>query len=378
MSLGLEDLRESFEDFSDQLTDPRIERNKLHSVEEILFLTLTAIICGAEGWRDIERFGKAKIAFLRQVFPFKNGIPSDDTLRRFFRALDPKAFQVCFVSWVKMLRLPGDSHIAIDGKVSRHTFDGDQNPLHMVSAFASESRLVLAQEKVSDKSNEITAIPNLLNLLDLEGSTVTIDAMGCQREIAEIIGEKNADYIFSLKGNQSTLHRDVKLVFEDEVLLKEMGLNTYHSIDGSEHGRLEERSYRVVFCPQILKDQHTWPYLESLVEVQSRREIKGESSQESRYYITSLQPMAEKIGKTIRGHWGIENSLHWILDISFRDDDSRIRRGNAPENIAVIKHMALNMLQKAKGKRDSIKQMRKAAGWDDSQLLTILAQIRTF
>jgi predicted transposase YbfD/YdcC len=378
MSLALEDLRESFEDFSTHITDHRITRNKLHSVEEILFLTLTAIICGAEGWRDIERFGKAKIDFLRQVFPFKNGIPSDDTIRRFFRALDPKVFQACFVSWVKTLVLPGDSHVAIDGKVSRHTFDGDQNPLHMVSAFASESRLVLAQEKVLDKSNEITAIPNLLNLLDLEGGVVTIDAMGCQREIAEIIGEKGADYVLSLKGNQGTLHTDVRLVFGDEDLLKELGLDTHHSIDGSEHGRLEERFYRAVPCPQVLKDHHNWPYLTSLVEVRSRREIKEEISQENRYYIASLEPGAEKIGKTIRAHWAIENSLHWVLDISFRDDDSRIRRGNAPENMTIIKHMALNMLQKAKGKRDSIKQMRKAAGWDNTQLLRILAHISSF
>lgn len=375
--MRVEELRESFEDFSAHVTDHRLERNKLHSLEEILFLTLTGIICGAEGWRDIERFGKAKIDFLRQVFPFKNGIPSDDTIRRFFRALDPKAFQACFVSWVKTLTLPTDSHVAIDGKVSRHTFDGDQNPLHMVSAFASESRLVLAQEKVLDKSNEITAIPNLLNLLDLEGGVVTIDAMGCQRDIAKIIGEKGADYVLSLKGNQGTLHTDVRLVFEDEALLKELGYDHYHTIDGSEHGRLEERSYRAILCPQMLKDQHDWPYLTTLVEVTSRREIKEHVSQEIRYYITSLKPIAEKIGKAIRAHWAIENTLHWILDISFRDDDSRIRQGNAPENIAIIKHMALNMLQKAKGKRDSIKQMRKAAGWDNSQLLQILAQIST-
>lgn len=378
MEITIEELRESFEDFKEQVSDHRVERNKLHSVEEILLLTLAAIICGSEGWRDIERFGKAKIELLRQIFPFKNGIPSDDTLRRFFRVLDPKAFQSWFVGWVKTLRLSCGSHIAIDGKVSRHTFDGDQNPLHMVSAFASEHRLVLAQEKVSDKSNEIKAIPILLDLLDLEGGVVTIDAMGCQREIAESIGEKGGDYIFSLKGNQGTLHEDVKLVFKDDSVLQDLTVDHYHSIDGSEHGRLEERTYRAIACPQTLQEQHHWPSLTSLIEVTSCRELKGGSSQEKRYYITSLPPDAEKVGKLIRAHWSIENSLHWILDISFRDDDSRIRRGNAPQNIAIVKHMALNLLQKAKGKRDSIKQMRKAAGWDNSFLLSILAHIHSF
>jgi len=372
--MDLEELRESFEDFSDHLPDHRLERNKLHRVEEILLLTLTAVICGAEGWRDIERFGKAKIDFLRQIFPYKNGISSDDTLRRFFRALDPKAFQGYFASWAKTIQLP-NLHIAVDGKVSRHTFDDDQNPLHMVSAFASDCRLVLAQEKVSDKSNEITAIPSLLNLLDLERAIVTIDAMGCQREIAQMIGQKGSDYVLSLKGNQGTLHEDVKLIFKDTALLQEITPDRYQTIDGSEHGRLEERSYRAILCPEIIKTHHEWPYLKSLVEVVSRREIKGKVSQEERYYITSLEPIAKKIGTAIRAHWAIENSLHWILDISFRDDESRIRRGNAPENIAIIKHMALNMLQKAKGKRDSIKQMRKAAGWENAQLLKILTQI---
>lgn len=373
--MELEDLRESFKDFSSGIPEHRLDRNKLHSIEEILFLTLTAIICGCEGWRDIERFGCAKMTFLKKVFPFAHGIPSDDTLRRFFRALDPEIFRDCFVAWVKSLNLSETLHVAIDGKVSRRTFEGEANPLHMVSAFASDYRLVLAQEKVADKSNEITAIPKLLSLLDLPGALVTIDAMGCQREIAKKIGEKGADYIFSLKGNQGTLRQDVELIFKDSALVQELVPQSYETIDGSEHGRLEERKYRVISCPKILKDQHKWPYLESIVEVTSVREIKGVRSQETRYYVSSLIPDAEKLGKAIRAHWSIENSLHWVLDISFRDDDSRIRRGNAPQNIAIIKHMALNLLQKAKGKRDSIKQLRKAAGWEETQLIKILAQI---
>lgn len=376
MKESIESIRESFEDFSDELGDHRIDRCKLYSVEEILFLTLTAVISGCDGWRDIERYGKSKLKFLQQFFPYTDGIPSDDTIRRFFRALDPGKFRECFVGWVK--RFVGEKlhrHIALDGKVSRHTFDGEDNPLHMVSAFASECGMVLAQEKVSDKSNEITAIPNLLNLLDLENAIVTIDAMGCQKEIAQLICQKKADYVLALKGNQRSLHQDTELIFQDEALLKDLDVEIYQTIDGSEHGRLEERIYRVVEVPDILRKQHDWCGLNNLVEVMSYREIKGIRSQEKRYYITSLDKEAAKIGHAIRSHWSIENNLHWVLDISFRDDESRIRKGNAPENICIIKHIALNLLQKAKGKRDSIKQLRKAAGWDNDVLLHILSQI---
>lgn len=376
MKESVESIRESFEDFSEELGDHRIDRCKLYSVEEILFLTLTAVISGCDGWRDIERYGKSKLKFLHQFFPYIHGIPSDDTIRRFFRALDPGKFRECFVDWIK--RFAGEKlhqHIALDGKVSRHTFDGENNPLHMVSAFASECRLVLAQEKVSDKSNEITAIPKLLDLLDLENAIVTIDAMGCQKEIAQLICQKKADYILALKGNQGTLHQDTKLIFQDEALLKDLGVEVYQTVDGSEHGRLEERIYRVVEVPDILRKQHNWFGLKNLVEVISCREIKGVRNQERRYYITSLGQESAKIGHAIRSHWSIENNLHWVLDISFRDDESRIRKGNAPENICIIKHMALNLLQKAKGKRDSIKQLRKAAGWDNDVLLHILSQI---
>jgi len=373
--MSLEELRESFEDFIDGIDDYRIDRNKLHSIEEILFLTLSAIICGAEGWRDIERFGKLKLEFLRTVFPYAHGVPSDDTLRRFFRSLDPEKFSACFASWASSLKLPDNDHVSIDGKVSRHTYDGANNPLHMVTAFASNCRMVLAQEKVADKSNEITAIPKLLGLIELKGSIVTIDAMGCQREIAQAICDRGADYVLSLKGNQGNLHQDVELVFTDKDLLKELMVDVAQTTDGSEHGRIEERIYRTVSIPEELKKQHNWPHLKTIVEVISKREIKGVISEETRYYITSLENDAAKIGKAIRSHWAIENSLHWILDISFRDDDSRIRKGNAPQNIVIVKHIALNILQKAKEKRDSIKQLRKAAGWDNNQLLKILKHI---
>ena len=368
-------IRESFEDFSSDLGDHRIERNKLHGVEEILFLSLCAIICGCEGWRDIERYGKLKLDFLRSFFSYTHGVPSDDTLRRFFRDLDPKKFQSCFSEWAKTIDLTGNKHISIDGKVSRHSFDTNTNPLHLVSAFASDCRIVLAQEKVEDKSNEITAIPKLLELLDLEGSIVTIDAMGCQKDIAQKIRDKRADYVLSLKGNQGTLHEDVKLLFKDEAVMKLLEVDVQQTVDGSEHGRLETRTYRVIEIPQALKESHNWCDLKTFVEVISQRELKGLITEEKRYYISSLAKDALQVSKAIRSHWAVENSLHWVLDVSFRDDDSRIRKGNAPQNIGTIRHFALNLLQKTKGKRDSIKQLRKAAGWDNAQLTNILKQI---
>jgi len=370
------ELRETFKDFSSEIEDSRVERNKLHSIEEILLLTLTAIICGCEGWRDIERFGKAKVDFLRTIFPFTYGTPSDDTLRLFYRALDPESFKTLFSAWAMTLNLKGSKqHIAIDGKVSRRSYDGEGHPLHMVSAFVSEHKIVLAQQKVADKSNEITAIPILLNVLELKGSVVTIDAMGCQRDISHQIITKEADYILALKGNQSLLHKDAKLLFESTPVLEKKRESQSETIDGSEHGRVEIRKFRSITCPEILEKQHNWPGLKSFVEIESTRECDGKAHTERRYYITSLPAQALIIAPKIRAHWEIENSLHYILDVSFREDDSRIRKGNAPENIAIMRHMALNLLQKSKGKRDSIKQLRKASGWDNALLLRVLGNL---
>jgi predicted transposase YbfD/YdcC len=367
------DIKETFLDFFGSIEDPRIDRCKLHPLSEILLLTLAAVISGAEGWLDVEQYGLTKLDFLRRFFPYQNGIPSDDTLRRFFRRIDPKVFQECFVQWVKSLSSSQEKLISIDGKVSRHSFDKDKSVLHMVSAFASECRLVLAQTKVSDKSNEITAIPDLLSWLDLQGSVVTIDAMGCQKEIAKQIVEKEGDYVLSLKGNQGTLHKDVKALFKSFPALRELGMEEHQTIDG-DHGRIEERTYRVITIPRLFTKKHDWVGLSSLVEVSSKRESKGVVQKEKRYYISSLSKDAQKLGRVIRSHWAIENTLHWIMDVSFHDDESRIRKGYAPENMALIKHAALNLLQKNKGKRESIKQLRKVAGWDNERLYQILQQ----
>lgn len=363
---------EGFLDFFEDLDDPRINRKKLYPLSEILLLTLTAVICGSEGWLDIEAFGREKIDYLRQFLPYQNGTPSDDTLRRFFRTIDPKAFQERFVKWTESLNELNSKLISIDGKVSRHTFDGDQNPLHMVSAFASESRLVLAQTKVSDKSNEIKAIPELLALLDLSGSIVTIDAMGCQRAIAEQIQQAKADYVLSLKGNQSSLHDDVKLLFQDDEILEKLGKESCHVDVDSDHGRIETRRCKVFKMPLDLVKIHQWPGLKTVVEIESTREFNNKIEHEKRYYISSLEGVAEDMLKAIRSHWAIENSLHYVLDVSFKDDESRIRKGNAPMNMGIIKHAALNMLRKNQRKRESIKGLRKVAGWNNERLSLII------
>ena len=360
-----------FLDYFQGLEDPRIERNKLYGLEEILLLTLCGVICGCEGWEDIEEFGKSKLLFLRNYLPYKHGIPSDDTLRRFFRAIDPESFQKCFSEWAASVHvLTNNSQIAIDGKTSRRSFDTDKNPLHMVSAFATEARVVLGQEKVSEKSNEITAIPKLLDLLDIKGATVSIDAMGTQKKIAEKIKEKQGDYLLALKGNQGLLHDDIKLFFNDEQLTQH--LDSYEETDGG-HGRVEERRCTVTDKIDWLQERHDWQGLKSIVKIESLVEEKGKRREETRYYITSLAAAPQKILASVRSHWAIENSLHWVLDMSFNEDQSRIRKENAPQNMAVIRHLALNMLRNSKKKRQSIKGLRKKAGWDNNTLKEILA-----
>ncbi|OJW54539.1 MAG: hypothetical protein BGO67_10110 [Alphaproteobacteria bacterium 41-28] len=370
-------LEASFLDSFKDLEDPRSERNRDYTMSEILLVTLCAAICGAEGWQDVEDFEKAKIDYLRQFLPYKNGIPSDDTYRRFFRAIDPEKFQELFRSWVKSLQSQIERKlIAIDGKSSRHSFDGETDMLHMVSAYATEARLVLAQEKVSEKSNEITAIPKLLEWLDLRGTTVTIDAMGCQYAIADQIIQKEGNYIFSLKGNQGTLCEDVTTYLNDNELKTLNNIGSFKDYDKG-HGRLETRQCWVTHDVAWLRERHPhWRSINSLIRIDSTRETKDKATFETRYYISSLQETPQKILATIRSHWAIENNLHWVLDMSFGEDQSRIRKENAPQVMAIIRHMALNLLQltKDKMKRQSIKRLRKMAGWDDNILSNILAQ----
>lgn len=363
----------SFFDFFKEVPDHRIERRKLHSVSEILLVTFCGVVAGCESWEDIEDFGKIKLEYLRNYFPYKNGVPSDDTLRRFFRVLDPEVFESCFIKWVKSFQLDLVKKIvAVDGKTSRRSFDGDGRPMHLVSAFASELGLVLGQLKTEEKSNEITAIPELLDLLDVKGAVVTIDAMGCQSKIVEKIIEKEADYLIGLKGNQGTLNDDVRLLFEH----KPQG--TVFEIDeeyDKGHGRLETRRCTVTEDINWLKEQHPqWKDLRTVIEIESIREIKGVVTSEKRYYISSIAAETKSILNAVRQHWGVENKLHWVLDVCFGDDQSRIRKGNAPRNMAIIKKTVLNLLSiiKKASPRLSLKRMRKMAGWDNIFLEKIL------
>jgi len=361
------------EDFS-QLSDPRSERNQMYHMDELLFVTLCAVICGAEGWQDIEDFGHSKLDYLRQYMDYANGIPSDDTLRRFYRKIDPGEFERLFRNWIGGIAKQADSQvIAIDGKSSRHSFDGDDGKmLHVISAFATDVRIVLGQEKVSEKSNEITAIPKMLEWLDVKGHIVTIDAMGCQYAIANRILAKQGDYIFSLKGNHGTLLEDVADYFEDHDLMKEV-VSSINYDKG--HGRIETRECWVVTDTEWLhKIQPKWTSIQSIIKIRSRRELKKKTTEEVRYYISSLKHSPEKMLKNIRSHWLIENALHWVLDMSFNQDYSRIRKDNAPYAMAIINHIAINLLQLAKPKRQSIKRMRKICGWDTNTLDDVIRQ----
>lgn len=365
----------SFLDHFEELEDPRIDRKKLYSIEEILFTTLCAVICGAEGWQDVEDYGNIKIEYLRKYMPYEKGIPSDDTFRRFYRALDGEKFQQCFLSWIKTINIiVGENEvIAIDGKTSRHSFDKDKKAIHMISAFASEARIVLGQKKVLEKSNEITAIPELLEWLDIKGAIVTIDAMGCQHEVADKIINKKGNYIFALKGNQGKLNDDVRLFFEDNEILKQHKIRSHKEVDKG-HGRIETRRCRVVEEISWLKQRHDkWQSIKSIIQIRAKIEKAETTTEETRYYISSLDADPKKILKAIRSHWSIENSLHWVLDMSFGEDQCRIRKGNAPHIMAILRQMALNAIVKAKTKRQSIKRLRKMAGWENAVLDNILS-----
>lgn len=378
-------LETNFLDHFEAIEDPRLERNQLYTVAEILLVTLLAVICGAEGWQDVENYGKSKIKYLRCYLPYESGVPSDDTVRRFFRAINPDHFKEIFSKWVQCIaNIVNAKVIAIDGKSSRRSFDGDGNMLHMVSAFATEARVVLAQEKVADKSNEITAIPLLLDLFDVKGHIVTIDAMGCQHAIANKIVDKGGDYIFSLKGNQGSLSEDVEL-FLNTPSTQNTCLTLTDYDKG--HGRLETRICFVSNDVEWLRKEHkNWKTIQSIIRIDSTREVTVRGvkkiTQETRYHISSLKNTTPQVAlRAIRDHWGVENTLHWTLDMSFNEDYSRIRKENAPQVMAMLRHMALNILQQGKlqqkkHKRQSIKGLRKMCAWDDDTLSELASKYR--
>jgi predicted transposase YbfD/YdcC len=363
-------------DYFKDITDPRIERCKKHCLLDIIIITLLAIICGAEGWEDIQEFADAREAQLKKFLLLEHGIPHHDTYRRVFARLIPEQIEACFMAWVRSIRENiREEIIAIDGKTLRGSFDRNKGikAAHIVSAWATENRMVFAQVKVDEKSNEITAIPELLSMIALEGSIITIDAMGCQYEIANQITEAKADYAFSLKGNQGSLHTDVKEYFEAiDFVSPERNTFTYTTTD-VDHGRIEVRKYAITENVEWLKSRHpNWQSIKSIGVVEASREIEGTVTVERRLFVASLPADPQVFAKVVRGHWGIENSLHYVLDVAFREDACSIRNGNAPENIAWIRKFAITLVRMDTESRRSVKGRIKKLSWSAEYLERLL------
>jgi predicted transposase YbfD/YdcC len=359
------------------IKDPRVEARCDHKLLDILMIAICSYICGADSWEDIEEFGKSKQEWFASFLELPNGIPSHYTFRRVFILMDSDELKEHFLEWIKSaIKMSKGQLVNIDGKVlrgSKHRSDG-KGALNIVSAWSSEQSVVLGQVKTDEKSNEITAIPELLKMLDLEGCIVTIDAMGCQTEIVKDIVKKKADYVISLKGNQGTLYEDVKdyLDWAERIGFDGIEYDYYETLEKG-HGRIEHRRCWVTSQIEWLEGKEGWAKLRTIAMVECEREIiGGEKTVQRRYFISSLKPQAEQILRSVRGHWGIENKLHWCLDIGFREDECRTRTGNAGENLAIIRHIALNLLKQEKTCKQGIKSKRLKAGWDENYMLKVL------
>jgi predicted transposase YbfD/YdcC len=371
-------LAESFLTHFVSVIDPRQDtHNKRHLLCDILVLTILAVLCGAESWTDVELFGKSKKTWLKTFLLLPNGIPSHDTIGNLFIRLNPKAVQASFMSWMQSLvKVSKGQIIPIDGKTLRRSHDKGEGrgAIHIVSAWASANGVVLGQLKTEEKSNEITAIPELLGMLDIEGGIVTIDAMGCQKEIAEKIVDKKADYVLALKENHRILYKEVEEFFEKGREKSFEGVkHDYYETTEKGHGREEIRRYWQTENIEGLDPKKEWKKLCSIGMVESERRIGEKVSFEKRFYLSSLSMEAKEFARAVRMHWGIENQLHWSLDVTFREDDCRVRKGNAAENFAVIRHIALNLLKMEKTTKVGLQAKRNKAGWDNRYLTKILA-----
>jgi predicted transposase YbfD/YdcC len=372
------------------LPDPRRDHGKLHLLDEIVFMSICGVLCGADSWLEIAEYSQSKVDWFKTFLTLPGGIPSHDTFRRVFCVLDPLAFQTCFAAWITALMnrhgltpIPLDRPelrpIAIDGKTQRGSARRTvgQSPLHMVSAWAVENHLTLGQVATHAKSNEITAIPELLKRLDLEGAVVTIDAMGCQKDIAAEIVQGGGEYVLAVKENQPHLHEDIVQAFEEALENGEPGVDfTEFQTEGVHGGRQETRTCCVITNPSGIRDQSLWTKLTAICMVLSERVVNGVAECEIRYFIGSVNGTAEEYLKWIRGHWGIENSLHWVLDVCFREDEQRHWAGNSAQNLSWLRKVALCLLkaeENSKGK--SIHRRRLLAGWKNEYLLSVLAQI---
>lgn len=356
------------------IDDPRVNRQKKHELPDIFFITLCAVICGADNWVAVEEFGNAKKAWFTELLGLPHGVPSHDTFGDVFAAIDTEQFSLCFSNWVAdLVHLTEGEVIAIDGKCLRRSLDraSKKEAIYMVSAWAQHNSLVLGQVKVDDKSNEITAIPKLLSRLDIADAVVTLDAMGCQKKVAQQIIQQGGDYVLSLKGNQGSLHDDVTTYFES-TLAPEAAVETY---DGG-HGRIETRTTRVTEDIEWLKERHDWTGLKSIIAVTGKREAADKVTEETRYFVSSLSAKdPDKLARSIRAHWAIENNLHWVLDVAFDEDSNRTRKGHSAANLAIIRHLAINLIKKEKTSKVGVKTKRMKAGWDNDYLLRVIGTI---
>jgi predicted transposase YbfD/YdcC len=359
--------------FFDQINDPRRDLSKRHKLNDILLIGIVSVICGAETWNNIEEYARAKEDFLRGFLELPNGIPSHDTFNRVFSAIDNQQFEKCFIQWVSSLAgLSKNQVVAIDGKTIRGAkHHGKNSPIHLVSAWASKNNMVLGQVKTNEKSNEITAIPKLLEILQLQDTIVSIDAMGCQEEIARKIIDKDADYILAVKLNQKSLFEDIEDEFK---LINETENNTNTTLD-VDHGRIETRKCQVITNLDHIQNTQKWENLKTVIRLDSIREFKNSdkpTEKGTRYYISSIYATPEDFQNHIRSHWSIENKLHWILDVAFGEDASRKRSGNSPQNFSTLNKIALNLLKNEKTLKVGIKGRRLKAGWDNNYLIKVL------
>jgi predicted transposase YbfD/YdcC len=367
------------------IPDPRVNRTLDHDLVDVLVIAVCCLLCAGESFNDMEEFGRAKEEWFKTFLRLRNGIPSHDTFNRVFAALDPKAFLDCFLSWTQSVRaaIPQEN-VALDGKALRRALNAEESPKYVVSAWAESNNLVLGQLKVDDKSNEITAVPELLRALELAGCIVTLDAMGCQKKIAREIIEADADYVLALKGNQESVHREVKTFLDDAIIQRQQArapgapvpveaasLAFLETVE-KDHGRLETRRYWQSDRLEWFADLAKWEGLRSVGVVEAVREIGGRVSLERRYYLSSLKLDVQTFARAVRGHWGVENKVHWVMDVCFGEDQSRARTGHAAANLATLRRLSLNLLKKEKTKKRGIRGKQLNASWDHAYLLRLL------
>ena len=370
-----------------QLTDPRLKRKRKHELIDVLMIAVTALLCGAENFSHMAQFGNAKESWLRTFLTLPHGIPSHDTFRRVFMLLSPEKFSAVFLSWTQSLRQAvGAEVVALDGKVVRRSFDSakGQSAIHLVSAWASTNRLVLGQIKVDDKSNEITAVPELLRALELAGCIVTVDALNCQKNIAKETKEADADYVMALKGNHGTAHEEIKTFLDaavEETLAPKLPgtklsagaetLAVFETVDKG-HGRMETRRYYQSATLEWFADRAAWEGLQTVGMVEAQREIRGKLSVERRYYLSSLPLDVNTFARAVREHWGVENQLHWVLDVQMNEDQSRARSDHAAENLGLLRRLVLNQLRRDTRCQSGIKGKQLNASWDHAHLQSLL------